>query len=146
VWYYTLPYVVLQAVARARQRLFLPSDPVVCAPAIRNQMKPRALRMSASRKVTFSFNCWERAKKGMAEGETRGGIPIIFRGGALRKVLVLQRKPQEGVGALALKLKFAAHAGAVVLDGSVVDGKLGADFFAGFAAGNQLHDAELGRC
>jgi len=63
----------------------------------------------------------------------------------LQKVLVLQRKPQERIGALAIEVKFAAHAGAVVFDCSVVDGKLGADFFAGFAAGNQLHDAELGR-
>ncbi len=57
--------------------------------------------------------------------------------GALQKILVLQGKPQERIGALALQLKFAAHAGAVVFDGSVVDRKLGADFFAGFALGDQ---------
>src|ERR1700722_16298160 len=65
--------------------------------------------------------------------------------GVLQKVLVLQGKPQERIGALAFQLKFAAHAGAVVFDGSVVDGKLGADFFAGFALGDQAHNTELGR-
>ena len=51
----------------------------------------------------------------------------------LQEVLVLQRKPQERIGALAIEVKFAAHAGTVVFDCSVVDGKLGADFFAGFS-------------
>ena len=66
--------------------------------------------------------------------------------GDLRKVFVLQGKPQERVGALALELKLTAHAGAVILDSPVVDGELRADFFAGLTAGDQLHDAEFGRC
>jgi len=57
----------------------------------------------------------------------------------------LQGKPQESVGTLTLQLKLATHVGAMVLDGSVVDGKVGADFFAGFALGDQAHDTELGR-
>ena len=65
--------------------------------------------------------------------------------GALQEALVLQREPQQRVGALALEFKLAAHAGAVVLDGSVVDRKLSADFFAGFSLRNQAHDAELSR-
>ena len=79
----------------------------------------------------------------MGDGKPAG--QQIFRQRALKKVLVLQGKPQESVGALTLQLKLATHAGAVVLDGSVVDGKLGADFFAGFALGDQTHDTELGR-
>ena len=63
----------------------------------------------------------------------------------LQKVLVLQRKPQERIGALAIEVEFAAHVGAVVFDSPVVDGKLSADFFAGFTARDQLHNAELGR-
>jgi hypothetical protein len=63
----------------------------------------------------------------------------------LQKVFVLQRKPQERIGALAIEVKFAAHAGAVVFDSSVVNGKFGPDFFAGFALGDQTHDTELGR-
>jgi hypothetical protein len=57
----------------------------------------------------------------------------------------LQSKPQERIGALALKVKFAAHVGAVVFNGSVVNGKLGAYFFAGFALGDQTHDTQLSR-
>ena len=56
----------------------------------------------------------------------------------------MQGKPQESVGTLTLQLKLATHVGAMVLDGSVVDGKVGADFFAGFALGDQTHDTELG--
>src|ERR1700678_2353367 len=62
--------------------------------------------------------------------------PLRHDATALENVFVLQRKPQESIGALATVVEFAAHAGAVVLQGSVVNGKLGADLFAGFTAGD----------
>jgi len=63
----------------------------------------------------------------------------------LQKVFVLQRESQKGIRAFAIKLKFAADIGAVVLDCSVMDGEFCTDFFAGFSVGNQLHDAALRR-
>src|SRR5580692_12192761 len=49
----------------------------------------------------------------------------------LQKVFVLQRESQKGIRAFAIKLKFAADIGAVVLDCSVLDGEFCTDFFAG---------------
>ena len=57
----------------------------------------------------------------------------------------MQRKSKERVCAFAIKFKFAADIGPVVLHGPVVNRKISTDLFAGFAGGDQPHDAELGR-
>jgi hypothetical protein len=50
----------------------------------------------------------------------------------------------ERICAFAIKFKFAADIGLVVLHGPVVNRKVSTDLFTGFAGGDQPHNAELG--